>query len=472
MSDLVHSNGWRQVVQSQGFKVVVLVVMCGSVYANLAHGVTDPRDYRYFPPFRSGYNRNLVDHLGAEYLNVARAICSGRGFADPFDRETGPTAWMPPVLPYLLAGFWCATGGNLDAVTNVFVGLHCAALVWTGAFVLYAWRRDRPRYGAGLVVIVLVLEVVVDFRNAFQITHDHFLVLSVLNGLVLWAGWGYPLVSRPRAVGWGLFGGFAALSAPTLGLVWAGLTLVAGIHMKTVSRIILTSFCAGATVTPWMVRNYATFGRMIPIKSNANFELYQSQCMQPDGVLQQSSIGMHPRSTNSEQAREYDELGEDAFLARKGDQFRAAVRADPEGFAARVGDRFIAVVLWYTPRDRSGLREFAPGVWLARALHPLPWIAVVVIVLAIGRPPTPGERVAALAAVLYVLPYILVSYDDRYYYPLLGLRTLLVLFLVDRLVECVRLRSLVSNPAERAFRRPANRILPAGSPSAGESGRG
>ncbi|HYH65095.1 MAG TPA: hypothetical protein VD866_10415, partial [Urbifossiella sp.] len=290
-----------------------------------------------------------------------------------------------------------------------------------------------PRAGTGLAVCVLVLEIAADFRNTFQITHDHFLVLSVLNGLVLWAGWGRPLGTRRLSAGWGLFGGFAALCSPTLGFVWGGLTVAAGFRARALSRVALAGLAAAAALTPWVARNYVAFGRVIPVKSNLNFELYQSQCMQPDGVLLRTSVRQHPGTAGSEQAQEYDELGESAFLARKGEQFWAAVRPDPRGFATRVWDRFRTIVVWYTPRERDGSREFAPGIWLARVLHPLPWVGVGVIALSIGRRSTPGERAVAAAAVLYVVPYILVSYDERYYSPLLGLRTLLIVFLICRL---------------------------------------
>jgi hypothetical protein len=419
--------------------VIALVVFGGSVYANLAHDVKDSQDYKYFPPFQSHRNRNLVDHLGSEYKYVAQAIYAGRGYSEPFGRDTGPTSWVPPILTYLTAGVYFVAGGDTDTVANVFVVFHCAALIWTGLFVLCARQREHPRARERLAVCILVLAIAADFKNAFQFTHDHFLVLSALNGLVLWAGWGRPLGSRSRSVGWGLFGGFAALCTPTLGCVWAGLTVLVARREQVLSRVALAGLGAAVALTPWLVRNYVTFGQVIPVKSNLNYELYQSQCMQPDGTLQWSHIPQHPGTGGSEQAREYDELGESAFLARKGEQFRTAVREDPGDFADRVADRFLAIIIWYTPLERTKTRrEFTPGVWLSRVLHPLPWVAVAMIALSIGGRPTFQDRVVAAAAALYVLPYILASYDARYYFALLGLRVLLMLYLVDRLVDAVR----------------------------------
>ena len=42
---------------------------------------------------------------GGETGAVAAAIASGRGFSSPLPKiSTGPTAWLTPIYPYLLAG--------------------------------------------------------------------------------------------------------------------------------------------------------------------------------------------------------------------------------------------------------------------------------------------------------------------------------------------------------------------------------
>src|SRR5262249_22120174 len=45
---------------------------------------------------------NNNHHLGAEYLHMAKALVAGDGYASPFGGQTGPTAWMPPILPTIL----------------------------------------------------------------------------------------------------------------------------------------------------------------------------------------------------------------------------------------------------------------------------------------------------------------------------------------------------------------------------------
>src|SRR5689334_4570267 len=96
--------------------VLAAAIVACSVYANLSFAVTDRAAYRFFPPFERGVNANDNGHLGAEYFNIARSLTAGQGFANPFPEATGPTAWMPPVLPLLLAGLLWLCEGNRDAV--------------------------------------------------------------------------------------------------------------------------------------------------------------------------------------------------------------------------------------------------------------------------------------------------------------------------------------------------------------------
>src|SRR4051794_14231964 len=84
------------------FLLIAFVYGC-SIYANLSFVVTNKANYKYFPPFKQYVNANMNQHLGAEYINIAEAMVAGKGFANPFKDDTGPTAWMPPVLPTILA---------------------------------------------------------------------------------------------------------------------------------------------------------------------------------------------------------------------------------------------------------------------------------------------------------------------------------------------------------------------------------
>src|ERR1700761_5440122 len=50
--------------------------------------------------------RPYDDHMlfGEEMGRIARALATGFGFSDPFRGHTGPTTWVGPLFPLLLAG--------------------------------------------------------------------------------------------------------------------------------------------------------------------------------------------------------------------------------------------------------------------------------------------------------------------------------------------------------------------------------
>jgi len=47
-----------------------------------------------------------VDYWQSETGRIAAHIASGQGFSSPFHEPTGPSAWIPPVYPYLLAAIF------------------------------------------------------------------------------------------------------------------------------------------------------------------------------------------------------------------------------------------------------------------------------------------------------------------------------------------------------------------------------
>ena len=56
--------------------------------------------------FREHRTRAGEDHFGFgwEMGRVARSIAMGQGFSNPYGGNTGPTAWEPPLYPYLMGG--------------------------------------------------------------------------------------------------------------------------------------------------------------------------------------------------------------------------------------------------------------------------------------------------------------------------------------------------------------------------------
>jgi hypothetical protein len=69
---------------------------------------------------------NFREHLlfGFEVGRIARSIAAGHGYGNPMYFETGPTAWMTPVYPYLLATVFRLFGIYSRHSAFVILGLN------------------------------------------------------------------------------------------------------------------------------------------------------------------------------------------------------------------------------------------------------------------------------------------------------------------------------------------------------------
>lgn len=407
-------------------------------------------DWRYRHPgdsiwFEADYNV----HLGAEYDEIARAIRAGRGFSDPFRVRSGPTAWMPPALPYILAGLYWLAGDDREVVVEMVVGLKCLILAFTCLIVVREARR-LGRSWLGYVVVVAGLAT--HFHAMFQRTHDEWLLLLVLDFIWLltvrlWT----PPTAASTAVGWGIFGGVAALCSPVAGATWAVMTVVRWFPRKRVSMwlrretirqcqpLAIATLCSILTVTPWMVRNRVTLGKWIPIKSNGVYEIWQAQCVDEDGILDTATFAGHPWAVAGKQRAEYMAKGELEFIGARWPEVRESVRRTPQELLARIANRVLAASLWYTPSDH----ERQQPVWLLdvkRVAFALPFVGVMLVVVTRTRPLDRQVLASVWIYGVFLLPYVLVAYYERYAAPLMGVKMLLVVYGIDTVLGIVRKR--------------------------------
>ena len=418
--------------------IIAFTYAC-SIYANCSFAIADGTRFQFFPPFKPYVNENMNGHLGAEYFNIARALANGQGFSNPFPEPTGPTAWMPPALSVLEAGLLRVCDNDKDLVTAIVVLLQVNVLIGTGLLVLALTWQTIPRGWPLVAAGVFCLGLVYEFHAHFQFTHDSWLILLMVDLLVAGLCWFRPLRSWQRASFWGLFGGLCALVNPIVAMVWGICSILTGLKQRSWLSMGAAVLVAGITLLPWTIRNYAVFGRWIPVKSNLAYELYQSQCLQPDGLLQQSTFGTHPYGSAGRERQEYKSAGEITFLEHKSKQFWEAVWADPRDFGQRVIDRFLGATVWYQPFKRDEESKRPVVFWLSRLTLPMPFLGLLVLIGSAIFVRLPAAQWIVMGVyVLYLLPYVGVSYYERYAIPLLGVKVLLVIWGADRLLCLMR----------------------------------
>jgi len=251
--------------------------------------------------------------------NIAMSLATGKGFSSPTRHDTGPTAWLPPIYPLLIAAifrvfgiftlhaFYAAAALNILCSVATCVPIYFAAkrIAGTGVATLAAW-----------LWVFYPSAVVMPFQWIWETS-----LSALLAATILWAT--IALVESRRTRDWcayGLIWGFALLTNPALGAVLPFLLgwLVYRQQREPeargrFARPALALGVAFLCCVPWTIRNYAEFHRLIPLRSNFPFELWIGN----NEVFDPHSPDINARVTRYEQARLYGRLGETAFMEEK-----------------------------------------------------------------------------------------------------------------------------------------------------------
>ncbi|HEX6804380.1 MAG TPA: glycosyltransferase family 39 protein [Terriglobales bacterium] len=279
--------------------------------------------------------------FGWEMGRIGRAIASGRGFADPFDARTGPTAWEPPLYPYLIAGVFRLTGIYTQAsafllltINSIFSALTCIPIF------LIARRCFSEKVAAWTAWMWAVLPSVMFWSTRWVWeTSLAALLMTVIFWLTL------RLEELEGAAPWiafGLLWGVAALTntsllsfLPASGL-WAW-NRRSQRRRSSLAGVALASLFFVGTIAPWLVRNYETFGKFIFLRSNFGAELRLGNGPYANGMWMQ---WLHP-SQNIVEMRRYERLGEIQYVATRKREAMDFIRQSYGRFAWISFKRFV-----------------------------------------------------------------------------------------------------------------------------------
>jgi 4-amino-4-deoxy-L-arabinose transferase-like glycosyltransferase len=277
------------------------------------------------------------DHwaFGWETGRLARSLASGHGFGSPLFGWTGPSAWMAPGYPVLLAGVFKLFGIYSKASAYVILSLNCffAGLTCfplrsiartafgdrTGVAAAWAWALFPYSFdfAAGVVWSTAFSALLLTSAVAATIALER--KLSPFS----WGAWG---------IMWGVIG----LTEPSLlaCLPVAGLWLVARERRRGMPWIFFwrTGFAALLfvfVVSPWFVRNYRVLAHFIPFREGFGLMLYQGNTWDTFDLSPDWANPPH----NAVEMGEYARVGEVAYMAEKQQQAISEIRKHPERFA-------------------------------------------------------------------------------------------------------------------------------------------
>jgi hypothetical protein len=252
-----------------------------------------------------------------EVGNIASALAAGRGFSDVFRQPTGPTAWLAPIYPTLIAAMFRLFGTFTYSSFLAAVLLNCVFSAAATVPLFFAARRI-----GGLAVASLAAWLWVIYPNAVMLPFEWVWDTSLSSFLapaVLWAT--VELAETSKTLDWiayGILWAIALLTNPAIGillpffLLW--LLLRRSPRPKPVLKLL--AFSLAATILcclPWTIRNYVQFHRLIPVRSNFAFELWLGN----NNIFDEHAVGGIQRITRFGEARLYSQLGENGFMDQK-----------------------------------------------------------------------------------------------------------------------------------------------------------
>jgi hypothetical protein len=310
--------------------------------------------------------------------NIAYSLAQGKGFSAVFRADTGPTAWLAPVYPLLLAGIFKIFGSFTARAFFAAVSLN---ILFSSAACVPVFFAGKRVGGLGLASLGAWLWAL--FPNAIVVPFEWIWDTSLsalLVATILWAT--LALAESERVLHWcsyGLLWGFALMTNPALGaalpflLAWLSCQGRRSSHPKladsdrlesrstaanreldrSVPRWNRAALAAGVALlccVPWTIRNYTTFHRFIPLRSNLPFELWIGN----NDIFDEHARNGRKLITRTEEARTYAQHGETAYMQEKW-RLATSFMASHPGLELRLAGRKFAA--FWTGMD-SPLKTF------------------------------------------------------------------------------------------------------------------
>jgi len=351
--------------------------------------------------------------FGFEMGRVGRSIALGEGFSNPYGGNTGPSAWEPPLYPYLIGGVFKIFGVYTYASAWVLLSINSlfAALTTIPVF-LIAHRSFGARVGVWSAR-AWALNPYVWYWSIHWIWDTTFTPLIL--ALIFWVS--LEMEQWPDWRGWMLFGilwGVGALANPAMlaFLPFCGFWIWwrrSRRGLPSLGGVVLSSVVFFLVLSPWLVRNYEVFGRFVFIRDDFGLQFRLGNNQFSDGMLFAS---LQPNLNPSEFDR-FRQMGEIAYEA---DCRRVAfdwIREHPQRFLVISLKRFF--YYWNgvpRPTDSTAPWDFRSSLFLASSVLVI-WGAVRAL-----RQRWPGAWLFAGLIATYPTVYYFVFPHARYRHPI------------------------------------------------------
>lgn len=362
---------------------------------------------------------------GIEMGLLAKSLLAGEGLSSPFGGSTGPTAFIAPVYPILVALVFKIFGSFTTTSAIVVMLAQTVLNLVTIWLTMHVARRLFDQVTATVAGSIWACSLpLIWMPTIFWETSLSCCLLMGLLAMVM----RYRETAAMTAVRWmrlGAYCGLAALVNPALlpALVAISLWLVFQRRKSAAGWPILAAITFVVVFAPWPIRNAKVFHAFIPLRTTVGFELWMGNHAGADGYLDETLFPMY----NKAELADYGTRGEVGYSAHKAALAREFVYARPATFARMTALR--AWRFWTGTGSRNG-----SGIFAMHAVFTTAFGLAGLALLARSRKYALAI-LFALPVTLFPLPYLITHAEFRYR---LVLDPILAMFAAYTLTEMFR----------------------------------
>ena len=363
------------------------------------------------------------DHFafGYETGRLARSLAMGQGYASPMPDPSGPSAFLVPLYPWLLAGIFKIFGVYTEtsavvaySVNILFFALTAVALFRLGSLLF--------NFNVGLLSVSMLTLYPNSIWYASHTIWDTTLLSFGIVALVLWLLRLPVVLSTSKLLLTGFFMGLLLLLNPVPAIFYPAMIVFLRLRNKlTLSAwlrqaIIITLACA-LVIGPWMIRNSHVVG-VFALRTGFGLNLWLGN----NETAWKKGIGTYDvtryPANFAPEARLFGELGEtgyDRLCMKRGMDF---IREHPDRFRQLVFDRIWSWWFGYDSGESLSATQSLRFIMVSNRFLIMLWMPLLVVgtIFAWRRHVSIGLLLSVIA--LYPIPYYFLIQAERYRFPL------------------------------------------------------
>jgi hypothetical protein len=301
---------------SQGGKLAIIfgLALLGRLLALSSVITSHPKNWLFSHPWEMGL--------------LANSLLHGQGYSSPFGGSTGPTAFIAPGYPTLIAGVFLIFGTFTFASAIAIMVMHILVSMVTIWLMMHIAAEMLDQQTATLAGTFWAISPPLFFIPA--IFWESSLSECALVGMIALAICYQHTPTKSHWVIAGSLCGIIALINPALLLPLLAIMGWLAYQTRQVSRTtpIIGVIALVLVFAPWPIRNAVRFHAFIPLRSTVGFEMWMGNRPGATGRLDESVFPMF----NKQELSNYLSMGEVAYTRDKSQQAFEYIRAHPGVF--------------------------------------------------------------------------------------------------------------------------------------------